>query len=276
MKFTEAEKIEIMATAHGHLREWRAEQQRCGGGDKFVTKTVENARVAPVTPAPDDVNGIDDAGIRSVLEIAGEAHGRLQREVRAAHRQCDAEIRTLKREVASLRDELELRLSLKNELAALKAEAAEARQQARERELEGLRRELGTLRNEIELKLNLKSELAAARAEVEELRQRAPSFKAELDGLHEQVAKQQKIISRLRGEQSQIGYVQQQLDAELSQMKRNSASPAAVVQFETSSSRITVGNLHPDAANALREFASQVVDAEDGDPILFSGPAGTA
>ena len=64
------------------------------------------------------------------------------------------------------------------------------------------------------MKLNLKSELAAARAEVEELRQQAPDFKAELDGLREQVAKQQKTISRLRGEQSQLAYAQQRLDAE--------------------------------------------------------------
>jgi peptidoglycan hydrolase CwlO-like protein len=62
------------------------------------------------------------------------------------------------------------------------------------------------------LKLNLKSELAAARAEVEELRQWAPSFESELNGLREQVAKQQKIISRLRAEHSVLDYQQKQLD----------------------------------------------------------------
>jgi hypothetical protein len=97
-----------------------------------------------------------------------------------------------------------------------------------------------------------------------------------LAGLREQVAKQQKTISKLRVENSLLTYGQQQLDAQLSQMRRNAAAPAAVVEFETSSSRITVGNLHPDAANALREFASQVIDAEDGGAILFSGSVGTA
>jgi chromosome segregation ATPase len=146
----------------------------------------------------------------------------------------------------------------------------------RDAEIKLLKRELRSMRAEVALKLTLKTELAAAQAEIDELRQRAPSFKSELNGLREEIAKQQKIISRLRGQNSELAFVQKQLDAELSQMKRKAASPAAVVQFETSSSRITVGNLHPDAANALREFASQVVDAYDGDPILFSGPAGTA
>jgi septal ring factor EnvC (AmiA/AmiB activator) len=171
-----------------------------------------------------------------------------------------------------LRDEV----ALERGLANFKVEAEQVRQQARDRELESLRCEVGTLRNEIELQLKLKSELAAARNEIEELRQRAPSFESELAGLREQVAKQQKTISKLRVENSLLTYGQQQLDAQLSQMRRNAAAPAAVVEFETSSSRITVGNLHPDAANALREFASQVIDAEDGGAILFSGSVGTA
>jgi hypothetical protein len=40
-------------------------------------------------------------------------------------------------------------------------------------------------------------------------------FNAELDGLREQVAKQQKIISRLRAEQSQLAYAQQQNSKEI-------------------------------------------------------------
>jgi chromosome segregation ATPase len=79
----------------------------------------------------------------------------------------------------------------------------------RDREIKLLWRELRSLRTEVELKLNLKSELAAARVKVEELRQRAPSFEAELNGLRAQIAKQQKIISRLRAEQSQLAYEQQ-------------------------------------------------------------------
>jgi chromosome segregation ATPase len=132
------------------------------------------------------------------------------------------------------------------------------------------------LRDEVEIKIGLGRKLGKLKAEIDQARQQAPSFKAELDTLREQIAKQQKTISRLRGEHSTLEYEQRQMGAELSRMKRETAPAAAVVEFETSSSRITVGNLHPDAANALREFASQVVDAEDGGAILFSGPAGTA
>jgi uncharacterized lipoprotein YddW (UPF0748 family) len=81
----------------------------------------------------------------------------------------------------------------------------------------------------------------------------------------------------VRTEQSILQYQQKELSTELSKMKRESAaSPSAVVEFQTSTSHIVVGNLHPDAAAALRRFAAEVVDAYDGDPILFSGPAGSA
>jgi chromosome segregation ATPase len=215
MKFTDAEAVEIMATAHAHIARWRAEnRQRRNGGDRFVTKTLDHARVDPV-PAPNDVDGID-AGIRSVLEIAGEAHGRLQRDVQAALRKRDDQIKDLRRQIKLLRDEI----GLERGLANLKAEVDQARQQAREREFESLQRELGTLRNEIELKLNLKSELAAARVEVEELRQRAPSFEHQLNGLQGQIEKVQKTTSRLRAEHSILEYQQKQLDAEQQKNRR--------------------------------------------------------
>jgi SMC interacting uncharacterized protein involved in chromosome segregation len=129
------------------------------------------------------------------------------------------------------------------------------------------------LRDEVEIKIGLSRKLARLKAEVAEARQQAPSFKAELDDLREQVTKQQKTISHLRAENSTLEYCQKELDRELSRMKREAAPSSAVVEFETSSSRITVGNLHPGAADALREFASQVIDAYDGNSIGFSGPA---
>ena len=97
----------------------------------------------------------------------------------------------------------------------------------RDAEIRLLRRELRSLRTEVELKLKLKRELAAARAEVEELRQRSPSFQSELAALREKVEKQEKTISRLRGEQSQLAYAQKQLDAE-QQKNRHEVSLTAV------------------------------------------------
>jgi DNA repair exonuclease SbcCD ATPase subunit len=128
------------------------------------------------------------------------------------------------------------------------------------------------LRNELDIKIGLGRKLARLKAEVDEARQQQPNFEAELASLRAEVAKQEKTIRRLRGQNSTLEYQQGQLGAQLAKMKREAAAPSAVVQLETSASCLTVGNLHPDAANALREFASQVVDAWDGGPVWLSDP----
>jgi predicted RNase H-like nuclease (RuvC/YqgF family) len=280
MRYTEAQAKQIMLEARATIAgvradqlRWRAEGTRQrDGAIRFVTKTNDCGLVAVPDPAPPQQSPIADEQTMDAVEwLLGQVVARLQQDFEQALEKRDREIRSLRREIKMLRDEVGLERGLEN----LKAQVDEARQQARNHEVESLQRELGTLRNEIELKLSLKSDLAAARTEVEELRQRAPSFEHQLNGLQGHIEKVQKTTLRLRAEHSTLEYQQKQLDAELSQMKRKAAS-AAVVEFETSTSRITVGNLHPDAANALREFASQVIDAEDGGAILFSGSVGTA
>jgi len=141
MKFTDAEKTAILAEAHGHLAQWREETRQQRDGDaKFITKTIRNARIP--APAPGDVDKID-AGIRSVLEIAGEAHGRLQRDVEEGFRKRDREIALLRRELGTLRDEV----GLERGLSALKSEVAEARRQQPnfEGKLNGLQAEVEKL-----------------------------------------------------------------------------------------------------------------------------------
>jgi chromosome segregation ATPase len=101
----------------------------------------------------------------------------------------------------------------------------------RDAEIALLRREVGALRSEIELKLKLKRELAAARAEVEELRQRAPSYESELNGLREELAKQQKLVTRLRGAQSILEYRQEKLSTE--QEKNRAQVSLTAVQVTT-------------------------------------------
>ena len=57
------------------------------------------------------------------------------------------------------------------------------------------------------------------------------------------------------------------------------AAASIEMELETSTSRFVLRNIHPDAAKALREFASQVVDAEDGGAIwgrCLTQTAGTA
>jgi predicted nucleic acid-binding Zn-ribbon protein len=79
------------------------------------------------------------------------------------------------------------------------------------------------LRDEV----GLERGLAKLKAEVDQARRQAPSFEAELDRLREKVAKQEKMIARLRGEQSQLAYAQKELDAE-QQKNRAQVSLTAV------------------------------------------------
>jgi hypothetical protein len=69
--------------------------------------------------------------------------------------------------------------------------------------------------------------------------------------------------------QSVTGYNLSELRKEVAASKATSME----VELETSSSRFVMRNLHPSAAVALREFASQVVDAWDGGAVWLSDPA---
>ncbi len=142
------------------------------------------------------------------------------------------------------------------------------------RELDLLRRELVVLREEVALERSLRTlrnDVKTARAEIPKV----PTIEARLTSEHVELRRElaavKKTLGKVRVDQSLTAYG-------LSQLERKQARSAAatVVEFETSTSRLVVGNLHPDAAVALKQFAAEVVDARDGGAILFSGPAGTA
>jgi DNA repair exonuclease SbcCD ATPase subunit len=220
-----------------------AERQEELARERRREERERQRNVSQVAMAPDDYWAEVDRRIEEkfnvVLEAAGRALGDL---LDKQHESIQAALDRRDHAIQALRDEVEIKIGLGRKLARLKAEAAEARQQARDRELENLQRELGTLRNEIELQLNLKSELAAARAEIEALRQRAPSFESELNGLREQVAKQEKTIRRLRGEASQLAYAQKKLEAE--QQKNRQQVSLTVTQMTASIGAQTREILH--------------------------------
>jgi chromosome segregation ATPase len=226
-----------------YRREHDEQQAELARQRRLEERERQRTEVRQVVPAPDDywaeidrrIEEKFNVVIKAVDEVLGKMFDAQHENIQAALDRRDAKIQ-------ALRDEIEIKIGLGRKLARFKAEVAEARQQARERELESLQRELGTLRNEIELKLNLKSELAAARAEIEDLRQRAPSFESELNGLREQVAKQEKTIRRLRGEQSQLAYAQKQLDAE--QQKNRQQVSLTVTQMTASIGAQTREILH--------------------------------
>jgi chromosome segregation ATPase len=226
-----------------YQREFNEQQEELARQRRREERERQRTEVRQVAIAPDDYWAEVDRRIEEklnvILEAAGEAIGKL---LDKQHESLQSALDRRDRAIQALRDEIEIKIGLGRKLARFKTELDQARQQARERELESLQRELGTLRNEIELKLNLKSELAAARTEVEELRQRAPSFKAELDGLREKVAKQEKTISRLRGEQSQLAYAQKELD--VAQQKNRREVSLTVTQMTASIGAQTREILH--------------------------------
>jgi hypothetical protein len=244
-KYSQIEAEAIMSSARATCaavradqQRWKAEQKQRDGADRFVTKTIDNARADAPPPQQMDattaswaewIDARIEAKFNAVIEAVDQALGKMfdtqHEEIQNALDRRDAKIQTV-------RDELDIRINLGRKVARLKGEIAEARQMQ-------------------------------------------PNFEGKLNDLEGRVEKVSKQTTRVRTEQSILQYQQKQTDAELSKIKRNAAAPSAVVEFETSSSRIRVGNLHPAAADALRRFSAEVVDAYDGDPILFSGSAGT-
>jgi hypothetical protein len=170
-KFTQAQAEQIMATARGHLREYRqhGSTDRHDDVGRYVVKTIENARIDPPIPEPEPdllaPESDEEAGIFNVVEdVMGMAVARLQHEFEAALAKRDAEIQQLNQ-----RFEIELALSKK---------------------------------------------LARVQREIDQARQRQPNFESELTSLREENAKQQKLISRLRGRLSQLEFQQKKLESE--------------------------------------------------------------
>jgi chromosome segregation ATPase len=77
------------------------------------------------------------------------------------------------------------------------------------------------LRDEVEIKIGLGRRLTKLKGEIERATNRQPSYEAELKSLRERVARQEKLITRLRGEQSQLRYTQEQLAAEQTKSRQH-------------------------------------------------------
>jgi hypothetical protein len=93
-------------------------------------------------------------------------------------------------------------------------------------------------------------------------------------------AEQTRLRHELDATKDKLGKVrvdQSIADFKLSKLMREQSAPTTEVEFETSTSRFVMRNIHPTAAKTLREFASQVIDAQDGGAVWFSNPpAGNA
>jgi hypothetical protein len=260
-KFTPAQRAGILAEARANIRERDPAAQpkpAAARAMQLVYKTHDDARVADdnddrATAAAASAfataeTAARDPGWRWVerhveyrasvfMEATGEALG----EIRAQAREhCE-------NEVSALKHELKL---LKREFRVLQSEVGVER---------GLR--------------NLHDEVAQTRKQVPKV----PALVAELEATQAQLQREldatKKKLLRVRVNQSTTDFHVSELRKEMATAK---AAASIEVEMETSTSRFRVRDLDPGAANALREFASQIVDARDGGSIWLSDPAGTA
>ena len=219
-KYTEAQAAAIMAEAHANLRQHDEDMRQRDGVGKIVHKTIDNARVddAPVARADSEMSWWQwtDARIAAAIE-----------------RQADFDSEGLRQGIDKIHD------------------AVQAALDKRDREIENLRREIKMLRDEV----GLERGLAKLKAEVDRARQQAPSFKSELNGLQEKVAKQEKLITRLRGEASQLAYRQQQLDSQQQKDRREVTLTAVQLTAIGGQTRSVLETLRANGVDFIEEWA---------------------
>jgi chromosome segregation ATPase len=145
------------------------------------------------------------------------------------------------------------------------------------RELELTRRELNILREEVGLERglrDLRSEVAKARKQVPKVPSIAARLEAQQTRLQRELDATKQKVSRLRVDQSITDHGLSELGKQMATAK---AAASIEMELETSSTHFVMRNIDPAAAKALREFASQVIDARDGGAVWLSDPvAGTA
>jgi hypothetical protein len=139
-----------------------------------------------------------------------------------------------------------------------------------ERELALLRHEFICLREDVALAKSLhelREEVATARKQIPKV----PAIEARLGAEQTRlVAEQDRLQRELDVTKDKLANlrVEQGLDRHsISQLEKAASKTTASIEMETSVARFALRNIHPDAAKMLREFASQVVDAEDGGAI---------
>ena len=186
-KFSQTEAQAIMAQARAHLR-WRPETQRRDGestqrrdrADRIVTKTIDNAVIPTSTSEPLPAQ---DSTTASWVEWID---ARIDAAIAAA-------IDDLTPALIKMFDNAHDRVQ----------EALDARDA-----------KIQAVRDEIEVKIGLGRKLARAKAEIEQLRERAPSYESELAALREKTERQERLITRLRGQASQLEFGQRKLESE--------------------------------------------------------------
>jgi hypothetical protein len=145
-----------------------------------------------------------------------------------------------------------------------------------QREIQLLRRELDVVRMELNVKA-LQEEVRTARAEIPKLRAIEAQFDARTADVEGKQASLERELAKTKDRLGKLRVDQSIMDYNLREMRKQAeAAPKTEVEFETSTSRFVMRNIHPEAARTLKEFASQVIDARDKGAVWFSNSPGNA
>ncbi len=143
------------------------------------------------------------------------------------------------------------------------------------RELELTRRELTVLRHEVGVERGLRD----LRRQVVEAQKRipdVPAIEARLEAkqacLEHELAMTKDKLGKLRVNQSVADY-------ELREMRKQmnaSAGASVELEFESRSAHFQMKATHPDAARALKDFATGIINGQKDGTLWLPGPAGNA
>jgi hypothetical protein len=144
-----------------------------------------------------------------------------------------------------------------------------------ERELKLLRHEFIVLREDFALAKSLhdlRSEVAEARKSVPKLPAIVDEFDARQADLEAENRELKDKFGKLRVQQSIANYELR----ELRKQARASAGSSVELEFESRSAHFQMKATHPDAAKALKEFATGIINGQSDGTLWLPGPAGTA
>jgi chromosome segregation ATPase len=212
----------------------------------FICKTKDNAMVEPRELAEPRTSSESS----NSSPVSAELHNILLELVVELRREQRAEIQ---KAVGALRAE---RASEKNELKLLQHQFIVLREDF------ALAKSLRDLRDEV----------AEARAQVPKLPAIVADLEAEQARLERELAKTKDRLGKMRVDQSIANYNLAQL-----QKQAQASSEASIeMEFESRSSHFQMRAAHPDAARALKEFATGIINGQTDGTLWLPGPVGNA
>jgi hypothetical protein len=214
----------------------------------FICKTKDNAMVEPPPPSTAPTSPTSPTRAESSKSSAAEA-------------ECEM--------TDSLREVL---VGIVVELRRERSAEIQEKVDPLERELKLLRHEFIVLREDFALARSLhdlRSEVAEARKAVPKLPQIVDEFDARQTELEAENRELKDKFGKLRVQQSIA-------NCELRKQARASAGSSVELEFESRSAHFQMKATHPDAAKALKEFATGIINGQADGTVWLPGPSGNA